>query len=127
MRSPASECVTLVEILELTRPFEEFAMACQAATRRLEAEGIQSLVSVQFYSNPGSAEVGAVLIFADPAEMMRHIEMIMGWDEFHRLMGTVKPIEVRVHGKLSAEVEEWIRKLNVVERVFTHHIAGFVR
>jgi hypothetical protein len=71
--------------------------------------------------------VGAVLIFADPAEMMRHIEMITGWDEFHQLMRTAKPIEVRVHGKLSAEAEEWLRKMNVVDRVFTSQIGGFVR
>ncbi len=45
MRSPASEHVTLVEILELTRPFEEFAAAVRAAARRLEAEGIKELVT----------------------------------------------------------------------------------
>jgi hypothetical protein len=127
MKRSVNEHVTLVEILELIRPWDEFVTACQAAVRRLEAEGIQSLVLVQFYSHPGSTEVGAVLIFADPTEMRRHIEMITGWEEFHQLIATVKPVEVRVHGKLSAEVEAWLRRMNAVERVFTHHIAGFVR
>ena len=46
MRTPASEHVTLVEVLELTRPFEEFAAAVEAAALRLEAEGIEELVTI---------------------------------------------------------------------------------
>jgi hypothetical protein len=65
MRTPASEHVTLVEVLELTRPFEEFAAAIRAAARRLEAEGIKELVTLQFYADPGSTEVGAILTVAD--------------------------------------------------------------
>ena len=38
MKAPAGEQVTLVEVLELTRPFEEFADAVRAAARRLEAK-----------------------------------------------------------------------------------------
>jgi hypothetical protein len=127
MNLPIDERVTLVEILELTGTLEEFAEAAQAAVRRLEAEGIRSLVSAQFYSHPGSKEVGAVLIFADPGEMVRHIHMITGWEEFHRLITTVKPIEVRVHGRLSAEVEEWLGQMKIVPKIFAHHVAGFVR
>ena len=39
MKAPASEYVTLVEVLEVTVPLEEFAQAVGAATSRLEAEG----------------------------------------------------------------------------------------
>ncbi len=46
--SPASESVTLVEVLKIMRPFEEFEAVIQAAVRRLEAEGVKSLVGMQF-------------------------------------------------------------------------------
>ena len=108
MRTPASEHVTLVEVLELTQPFEEFAAAVQAAARRLEVEGIKELVTLQFYADPASTEVGTILTFTDRNRMMKHIDMITGWEEFERFFGTVKPIDVRVYGKLSAEAEEWV-------------------
>ena len=106
MKALASEHVTLVEALQLTRPFEEFTAAIQAAARRLEAEGIEALVTLQFYADPGSDEIGAILTFADRSRIMEHINMIMAWEEFERFFSTVKPIDVRVYGKLSPEGEE---------------------
>jgi hypothetical protein len=61
MKAPATEYVTLVEVLELTRPFEEFADAIEAAARRLEAEGVQELVALHFYGSPESTEAGAMI------------------------------------------------------------------
>jgi hypothetical protein len=52
MKSPASEHVTLVEILELTRPFDEFESVTRAVARRLELEGIAALVTFQVYAEP---------------------------------------------------------------------------
>lgn len=127
MKSPAADYVTLVEVLELTASFEDFVAAGQAMARRLEAEGIASLVSVHLYAEPGSTEAGVVLTFADPGEMMRHIEMIAGWEEFARFAATVKPIDVRVYGKMSREAEAWLRHMNVVSKKFENHVAGFVR
>ena len=127
MRTPASEHVTLVEVLELTRPFEEFAAAVQAAALRLEAEGIEELVTLQFYADPASTEVGSILTFTDRNRMMEHIDMITGWAEFERFFGTVKPIDVRVHGKLSAEAQEWMGQFGVVSKTFEDHVVGFVR
>ena len=127
MNQPASEHVTLVEVLELTRPFEEFAAAVRAAARRLESEGIKELVSLQFYADPGSIEVGAILTFADRSRIMEHIDMITRWEEFERFFGTVKPIDVRVYGKLSGEAEGWVGQFGVVSRTFEEHVAGFVR
>jgi hypothetical protein len=127
MRTPASEHVTLVEVLELTRPFEEFAAAVQAAARRLEAEGIKELVTLQFYADPASAEVGAILTFTDRNRMMEHIAMITRWEEFERFFATLKPIDTRVYGKLSAEAEEWVRQFGVVSKTFKDHVAGFAR
>ena len=125
--SPASEHVTLVEILELTRPFEEFAHAVRAAARRLETEGVEALVTLQFYATPASTEVGAILTFADRDQIMEHIEMITGWEEFERFFATVKPLDVRVYGKLSVEAEVWVRQFGVVSKTFQEHVAGFVR
>ena len=127
MKAPAGEQVTLVEVLELTRPFEEFAEAIRAAARRLEAEGIEELVTLQFYAAPGSTEVGAILTFTDRDRILEHIGMITGWEEFERFFGTVKPIDVRVYGKLSVEAEAWVRQFGVVSKTFEEHVAGFVR
>jgi hypothetical protein len=127
MKRPASEHVTLVEVLELTRPFEEFAAAVRAAARRLEAEGIKELVSLQFYADPGSTEVGALLTFADRDRIMEHIKMITAWEEFERFFGTVKPIDVRVYGRPSAEAEAWVQQFGVVSKKFEEYVAGFVR
>ena len=128
MRSNASEHVTLVEVLELTTTFEDFTAAIQAAARRLEAEGIQELVTLQFYATPGSTEVGALLTFADSRRIMEHIDMITEWEEFERFFSTVEPIDVRVYGKLSAEAEAWVRQFgDIVSKKFEYHVAGFVR
>jgi hypothetical protein len=127
LRTPASEHVTLVEVLELTQPFEEFAAAVQAAARRLELEGIKELVTLQFYTDPASTEVGAILTFTDRDRMMKHIDMITGWEEFERFFATVRPIDVRVYGKLSAEAKEWVGQFGVVSKTFEDHVAGFVR
>jgi len=73
MKAPAAEYVTLVEIMELTRPFEEFANAIGAAARRLETEGVQELVALHFYGSPESTEAGAILTFSDRERMIDHI------------------------------------------------------
>jgi hypothetical protein len=128
MRSNASEHVTLVEVLELTTTFEDFTAAIQAAARRLEAEGIQELVTLQFYATPGSTEVGALLTFADRSRIMEHIDMITEWEEFERFFSTTKPLDVRVYGKLSEEAEAWVRQFgDIVSKKFEYHVAGFVR
>src|SRR5215203_5998485 len=128
MKTPATDYVTLVEVLELTVPFEEFEAAIQAAARRLEAEGVEELVAVHFYGSPESTDAGAILTFSDRERMIDHIEMISGWEEFERFFATVKPLDVRVYGRLSEEAEEWIGQFgNILSRKFEDHVAGFVR
>ncbi len=127
MRTPPSEYVTLVEVLERNQPFEEFAAAVQAAANRLEAEGIKELVTLQFYADPASAEVGAILTFNDRNRMMEHIAMITRWEEFDRFFAPIKPLDVRVYGKFSAEAEEWVGQFGVVSKTFEDHVTGFVR
>ena len=127
MKPPASEHVTLVEVLEITSSFGEFADAIRAAARRLETEGIEELVSLQFYATPGSTEAGAILTFADRDRIMEHIAMITAWEEFERFFGTVKPLDMRVYGKLSKEAERWVRQFDVISKTFEEHVAGFVR
>jgi len=128
MKAPPTEYITLVEVMELTRPFQEFADAIEAASRRLEAEGVEELVAVHFYGSPESTEVGAILTFSARERMIDHIEMVSGWEEFERFFATVKPLDVRVYGKLSEEAEEWIGKFgDIMSRKFEDHVAGFVR
>ncbi|WP_143162067.1 hypothetical protein [Phormidesmis priestleyi] len=127
MKLLSSEYVTLVEVLGRTRSFEEFSTIAQAAVQRLESEGVRALVSIQFYANPDSIEVGAILTFADRAAMMQHINMITAWEEFKQFFSSVKPIDVRVYGKLSVEAEAWVRQFNVVSKTFENHLTGFVR
>jgi hypothetical protein len=128
MKKPAQQYVTLVEVLELTVPYEEFEEAVRAAMGRLEAEGVQELVSVNFYAEPGSVEAGAILVFSDRERMIDHIRMISSWEEFGRFFSTVKPLDVRVYGRLGAEAEAWISQFgDIVSTKFEHHTAGFVR
>ena len=127
MRSEADQYVTLVEVLEVTVPFEEFAQAVGDATRRLEAEGVRELVTVHFYGNPGSTEVGSILTFSDRERMIEHIRMISEWEEFERFFACVKPLDVRVYGRLSEEAEAWIGQFDVLSKKFEEHVAGFVR
>ena len=128
MKYPAREYVTLVEVMELTTSFEEFEFAIKAAARRLEAEGIDELVTLQFYYDAGSAQAGAILSFADRDRIIEHMRMVAEWEEFRRFLATVRPLDVRVYGKLSAEAEEWILQFgDIVSKEFKEHVAGFVR
>ena len=127
MEPPPSEYVTLVEVMELTSTFEQFTAAITAAAARLEAEGVEQLVSLQFYSTPGSKEIGAILTFSDRTRMMEHISMITEWEEFERFFSTVRPIDVRVYGRLSTEAERWVGQFGVLSKTFEDHVAGFVR
>jgi hypothetical protein len=124
----AEDYVTVVEVLELTAPYEKFEEAVRAATERLETEGIRELVSINFYGEQGSTEAGAVLTFSDRERMLDHTEMISSWEEFQRFVGTVKPLDVRVYGRLHARSEAWIKQFgDIVSKKFEHHTAGFVR
>ncbi len=127
MKQPASERITLVEVLELTAPYETFLATIRAAARRLEIEGVSTLIGVRFYARPDSTEVGAVITFADASQIMDHIHMISGWPEFKALLGVAKPIDVRVYGRLGEEAHAWLRTMNVVSKVFEDCVAGFVR
>ena len=127
MKRPARDRITLVEVLELKASYDAFLTAVQAAARRLESEGVSGLVGVRFYARPDSAEVGAVITFADSSQVMDHIRMITGWPEFKALLDIVKPIDVRVYGPLNPEAHAWLRTMNVVSKVFEECVAGFVR
>jgi hypothetical protein len=128
MKKQATEYVTLVEMLEVTVPFEEFQSAIDAVAARLEAEGVKELVSINFYGEAGSNEVGAILTFSDSKSMLKHMDMVSSWKEYDMFFGTVKPLDVRVYGTLDAEAEAWIGQFgDIVSRKFEHHTAGFVR
>jgi hypothetical protein len=124
---PASEYVTLVEVLELIRPYEEFEAVIGAAVKRLETEGIGELVTLQFYVSPNATEAGAILTFCDREQIMRHIRMITGWEEFRQLLEVVKPVDVRVYGQLSPEAQAWVGGFGVVSKTFPQHVCGLVR
>ena len=128
MKKQATEYVTLVEVLEVTAPFEEFQSAIDAVAARLEAEGVKELVSINFYGEAGSNEVGAILTFSDSKSMLKHMDMVSSWKEYDMFFGTVKPLDVRVYGTLDAEAEAWIGQFgDIVSRKFEHHVGGFVR
>ena len=74
MNPPAGERITLVEVLELKGSFDAFSSLVRAATRRLEVEGVRGLLGAQFYSTPGSFEIGALITFADSRQAMEHIQ-----------------------------------------------------
>jgi hypothetical protein len=82
---------------------------------------------LHFYGSPESTEAGAILTFSNRERMIEHIEMISAWEEFERFFATVKPLDVRIYGKLSDEAEEWIGQFDVLSKKFERHVAGFVR
>jgi hypothetical protein len=125
--STTSDHVTLVEVLELTGSFAEFASASQALARRLEAEGIAELVAAQFYAAASATEIGGVITFADYRQVIRHITMIAAWDEFRQLLGVARLIDMRVYGPLSAEAEAHLQTMNGLSRRFATPVAGFAR
>ncbi|MCP3145356.1 hypothetical protein [Pyxidicoccus xibeiensis] len=127
MSLPAGERITLVEVLELKGSYETFLAIIRAAARRLEAEGVRGLVGARFYAKPESREIGAVITFAGPGQVMEHIRMISGWPEFKALLACVVPIDVRVYGRLPGEAHAWLRQMNVESRTFEHFVAGFER
>ena len=128
MKKRATEYVTLVELLEVTAPFEEFQSAIDAVAERLEVEGVKELVSINFYGESGSNEVGAILTFSDSKSMLKHMDMVSSWEEYEMFFGTAKPLDVRVYGTLDAEAEDWIEQFgDIVSRKFEHHTAGIVR
>ncbi|NOK11425.1 hypothetical protein [Corallococcus exercitus] len=127
MDPSARERITLVEVLERTAPFDVFTSTIQAAVRRLETEGVSSLLSIQFHARPEDPEVGAVITFADSRQVMEHIRRISGWPEFKALLGVARPVDVRVYGRLGEEAHAWLRTMNVVSKVFESPVAGFVR
>ena len=128
MKKRATEYVTLVEMLEVTAPFEEFQSAIDAVADRLEVEGVEELVSMNFYGESGSNEVGAILTFSDSESMLKHMDMVSSWKEYETFFSTVKPLDVRVYGTLDARAEDWIGQFgDIVSRKFEHHTAGFVR
>lgn len=127
MPENASKHLTLVETLELTRPYDEAAPLIQAVVRRLEREGVQALIAMQFHTNETKTELGVVLTFSDAEQMLTHINMLSGWEEFRRFAKAVRLVEMRVHGKLNPEAEAWIRRFNKPMKKLELHVAGFVR
>jgi hypothetical protein len=127
MTTTACNHVTLVEVLELTGSFAEFAAVSQSLARRLEAEGIAELVSAQFYAASPATEVGALITFTDYRQVTRHITMITAWDEFRQLLGLTKLIDMRVYGPLGEEGLAFLRTMNGVSKRFATPMAGFVR
>lgn len=123
----ASDYFTIVEILELTRPYEECAPLLQRALDRLAVEGVPALVSMHFYHDPEKSQLGAVITFSDATQLLAHTAMISGWEEFQRFAAMIKVVELRVHGQLSPEVHAWLSKFNGPVRVFDKYLGGFVR
>lgn len=123
----ASEYVTLVEILELTHPYEEFAPLIKRALERLAVEGVPALRSMHFFHDADKAQLGAVITFSSSEQIPAHTAMISQWEEFQKFSKMVKVVELRVHGKISPEVREWLARFGGPVRIFEDYLGGFVR
>jgi hypothetical protein len=127
LNSTPSEHVTLVEELELIGSFAEYTTVIESAVQRLAAEGIEELITLQFYTNPGHTKVGIIITFSHRDRVIDHLKMIAGWADFKQLLALVKPVDIKVYGQLNVGVEAWLRQFNVVSQTFDERIAGFVR
>lgn len=123
----ASSYLTLVEILELNRPYEECAPIIRRVLDRLAVEGVPGLASMQFYHDAERAQLGAVITFSDSSQILAHTAMISQWEDFRRFATMIKVIEIRVHGKLSAEAQQWLAQFKGPVRVIEDYVGGFVR
>src|SRR5215210_6290065 len=84
MRLEAGRYVTLVEVLELTVPYEEFSEAVGAAANRLEAEGVRQLVAVHFCGDPGRGTRSRLRPLTVPKVSVRSCRALSAgsWDAF---------------------------------------------
>lgn len=119
--------VTIVEVLERTAAFAAFQAVTEAALHRLEREGIAALLSVQFYADPHTPDVGALITFNDYRRVMEHVAMITAWDEFQHLLDVVKLRDVRVYGPMGEDGIAWLNQTHALRNLFTTPLVGFVR
>ena len=119
--------LTLVEILEMTRPYEECAPIIRRVLDRLAVEGVPGLASMHFYHDAERAQLGAVITFSDASQILAHTAMISQWEDFRLFASMIKVIEMRVHGKLSPESRKWLAQFKGPIRVIEEYVGGFVR
>lgn len=127
MESNVGSYVTLVEILEVLGPFDDVAAQVAVVLKRLEAEGVPGLASMQFYADKSKNELGAIITFRDPADMIAHTKMISGWDDFKRFASMTRLKDMRIHGVITPEVEAWVRQFDGPLAKYESFVAGFVR
>lgn len=123
----ARDATTLVEILEVTGPFDEAVALIRATIARLEREGVPGLASMQFYTDEARRELAAVITFADPAQMLAHTAQLSGWDEFRRFSSMIKLKEMRIHGTVGPEVRAWMAQFPGAVTQYAAPIAAFFR
>jgi hypothetical protein len=125
--SRTEDYVVLVEAFDLKCPLEEFHALVERVMRRLDAEGVDALVSMHFYAAGPEGPVGAVITFANATQMMEHVRMISAWDDFKRFGEMITLTDMRIHGRLTADVEAWIRGWNGPVTKLETYVAGFAR
>lgn len=125
--APVSRHVTLVQSLERSASFEEFTAAEQAMSRRLEAEGVKTLLRMQVYADLGSVEAGMIATFADSDQIVKHINRFTRWEEFARFASMIRPTDIRVYGTLRPEAEALLDTVVALDKRFPEYVAGFVR
>lgn len=126
MASP-DDYLTLVESFDLLVPFDEFSAVVTAVMKRLEAEGVPSLASMQFYQGSEPGRIGAVIRFSNADHLDTHIAMISGWDEFERFSKMIKVVDIRIFGKVTPAAEAFVRSFDGHLEKAGPFVAGFVR
>ena len=53
--------------------------------------------------------------------------MISSWPEFARFASMMKLVEMRVHGKLTPEVQAWMSQFKGTFSMYEQQLAGFRR
>ena len=127
MHTATDDSVTLVEILEVLGSFDETRQLVRACVARLEREGVPGLASMIFYEDAAAKELAAVITFSSSTEILAHTQMISGWPEFQRFGTLIRVKDMRIHGRVSAEVRAWLDQFQGPRRLFELHLAGFSR
>jgi hypothetical protein len=120
--------VILVEAFELLRPLEEFAPLIRPLMKRLETGGVETLASMQFFVKEASTrEMGAVLVFRNASQLQAHVAMISSWPEFGDFSKSIRLTDMRIHGRITPELEAFVRSFQGPVAKYERFLAGFVR
>ena len=110
------------------RNAQAFASAATALAARVRDQGDPGVLSYRFHCSDQTT-AWAVVRYADAAAWIGHHDLAMAWPEMAALRAAADLDEVLLAGEPTAEMQDWIDRLNLRPRLRSlgHPVAGFQR